>query len=229
MGVLCASLSIRPMMIERIKQAQYCDDKLTGIAEKVKQENSTSFVLNDDGSLTINNRLCVRDVDGLRHEIMEEAHTAPYAMHPGTRKNDAVWVIVDRLTKSAHFLPFRCGSTLENQKTICKDEYIALMEFAYNNQHHSSIGMAPYEALYGRKCRNPVCWDEEGIRLLEGPDLIQDTVEKVKIVKSRLKAAQDRQKSYIDQHRREMEYEVGEKVFLRVSPWKGILVIWKER
>ncbi|KAK6160525.1 hypothetical protein DH2020_003906 [Rehmannia glutinosa] len=98
------------------------------------------------------------------------------------------------------------------------DEYIALMEFAYNNQHHSSIGMAPYEALYGRKCRNPVCWDKEGIPLLEGPDLIQDTVEKVKIVKSRLKATQDRQKRYIDQHRREMEYEVGENVFLRVSP-----------
>ncbi|KAK6147835.1 hypothetical protein DH2020_018747 [Rehmannia glutinosa] len=76
------------------------------------------------------------------------------------------------------------------------DEYIALMEFAYNNQNHSSIGMAPYEALYGRKCR--------------------------------LKAAQDRQKSYVDQHRREMEYEVGEKVFFRVSPWKGILRFGKK-
>lgn len=125
--------------------------------------------------------------------------------------------------------------TLEDMLRACVfnfkgswDEYVALMEFAYNNQYHSSIGMAPYEALYGRKCRNPVCWDEEGMRLLEGPDLIQDTIEKIRIAKAHLKAAQDRQKSYIDRHRREMEYKVGEKVFLRVSPWKGILRFGKQ-
>ncbi|KAL0462209.1 UNVERIFIED_CONTAM: hypothetical protein Slati_0108500 [Sesamum latifolium] len=83
--------------------------------------------------------------------------------------------------------------------------------------------MAPYEALYGRRCRSPVCWDIEGLRQLEGPELVQETVEKIQIVKKCLKAAQDRQKSYVDKHRREMEYEVGDKVFLKVSPWKGIL------
>ena len=79
------------------------------------------------------------------------------------------------------------------------------------------IGMAPYEALYGRKCRSPICWDVEGLRQIEGPDLIQETVEKVQIVKKYLKAAQDRQKSYADRHRREMEYNIGEKVSLKVS------------
>ena len=64
--------------------------------------------------------------------------------------------------------------------------------------------------------------------MLEGPDLVQDTVDKVKIIKSRLKAAQDRQKSYVDQHRRDIEYEVGEKVFLRVSPWRGIMRFGKK-
>ena len=108
------------------------------------------------------------------------------------------------------------------------DDYIALMEFPYNNQYHSSIEMAPYEALYGRKCRSPICWDEEGTRLLEGPELVQDTVDKIKIIKSRLKTAQDRQKSYVDQHRRDIKYEVGEKVFLRVSPWRGILRFGKK-
>ena len=88
--------------------------------------------------------------------------------------------------------------------------------------------MAPYEALYGRKCRSPVYWDEEGMRTLEGPELVQDTVDKVKIVKSKLKASQDRQKSYADQHRRDMEYEVGDKVFLQVSPWKGIIRFGKK-
>ncbi|KAL0458789.1 UNVERIFIED_CONTAM: hypothetical protein Slati_0506100 [Sesamum latifolium] len=88
--------------------------------------------------------------------------------------------------------------------------------------------MAPYEALYGRKCRSPICWDIEGLRQFEGPELVQETVDKIQTVKQCLKAAQDRQKSYVDKHRREMEYEVGEKVFLRVSPWRGILRFGKK-
>ena len=62
----------------------------------------------------------------------------------------------------------------------------------------------------------------------EGPELIQKTGDKVKVIRSKLKAAQDRQKSYVDQHRREMEYNVGDKVFLRVSPWKGVLRFGKK-
>ena len=88
--------------------------------------------------------------------------------------------------------------------------------------------MAPYEALYGRRCRCPLHWDEEGMRILEGPELIQETVNKVNVVKSRIKAAQDRQKSYADQHRREMNYAVGDKVFLRVSPWKSMIRFGKK-
>ena len=102
------------------------------------------------------------------------------------------------------------------------DEHVALIEFAYNNQYHSNIGMAPYEALYGRKCRSPIYWDEEGERILEGPELVQELVDKIKIVKQNLKAAPDRQRSYADLHRREISYEVGDKVFLKVSPWKGV-------
>ena len=68
------------------------------------------------------------------------------------------------------------------------------MEFAYNSQYHNSIQMAPYEALYGKKCRSPIYWDEEGTRVLEGPEILQDTMDKVKLIKIRLKVAQDRQK-----------------------------------
>ena len=103
------------------------------------------------------------------------------------------------------------------------DEHVALMEFAYNNQYHSSIDMAPYEALYGRKCRCPMYWDEEGERILEGPKLVQELVEKIRVVKQNLKAAQDRQKSYADPRRREVEYNMGDRVFLKVSPWKGVV------
>ena len=65
------------------------------------------------------------------------------------------------------------------------------MEFAYNNQYHSSIGMALYEALYGRKCRSLVFWDREGLEILEGPEIVQATIDKVDVIKSKLKAAQD--------------------------------------
>ncbi|KAH9650259.1 chromo domain-containing protein [Citrus sinensis] len=83
--------------------------------------------------------------------------------------------------------------------------------------------MAPYEALYGRKCRTPVCWDEVGERKLFGPELVQNTSEKIQLIRERLKAAQSRQKSYADKRRRELEFEVGDKVFIRISPWKGVL------
>ena len=65
------------------------------------------------------------------------------------------------------------------------DECIGLMEFAYNNQHHSSIQMAPYKALYRRKCRNPICWNEDEMCVLEGPEIVQYTTDKVKLIRSR--------------------------------------------
>ena len=97
------------------------------------------------------------------------------------------------------------------------------MEFASNNSYPTSIGMAPYEALYGRKCRNPVCWDKVGERKLVGPEIVQVTCDKIKVIRDKLKIAQDRQKSYADNHRRDLEFEVGDMVFLRISPWKGVL------
>ena len=103
------------------------------------------------------------------------------------------------------------------------DNYLALIEFSYNNSYQSSIGMAPYEALYGRKCRTPICWDEVGERRLIGLEIVQDTTEKVNMIRERLKIANDRQKSYADNRRRDLKFEMGDQVFLRVSPWKGIL------
>ena len=103
------------------------------------------------------------------------------------------------------------------------DTNLPLMEFAYINSYQTSIGMAPYEALYGRKCRTPVCWDEVSERKLVGPEIVQVTYDKIKVIRDRLKIAQDRQKSYADNLRRDLEFEVGDMVFLRISPWKGVL------
>lgn len=209
------------------------------------------------------------------------------------RKNDAIWVIVDRLTKSAHFLAIRGSMSLEglapayrneivrlhgipvsivsdrdprftskfwqgfqkawgtklnystsfhpqtdgqSERTIqtledmlraCAldwsgnwDEYLPLVEFAYNNSWQASIGMAPFEALYGRKCRTPTCWTEVGEKLLEGPDLVQVTTDKVAVARERLRQARSRQKSYADKGRREYEFKIGDKIFLKISPSK---------
>ena len=217
------------------------------------------------------------------------------------RKHDAVWVIVDRLTKSAHFLPVRLDysmdrlaelyvseivrlhgiplsivfdrnpwftsriwkelqsafgtrlnfstafhpqtngqserviQVLEDMLRGCVldfpgswDRYIPLMEFAYNNSYQFSIGMAPYEALYERRCRTPMCWTELHEHKIIGPDLIKDTEEKVRIIQQRLKAVSDRQRSYANLKRREITYEVGDKVFLKVSPWRKIIRFGKK-
>ena len=109
------------------------------------------------------------------------------------------------------------------------DRYLPLMEFSYNNSYQSSIEMAPYEALYGRKCRTPLCWDEVGERKLLGPEIVQVTTNNVKVIRDRLKIAQDRQKRYADNRMRDLEFQVGDQVFLRISPWKGVLQFQKER
>ena len=83
------------------------------------------------------------------------------------------------------------------------------MEFAYNNSYQSSIEMAPYEALYGRKCRTPLCWDEVGERKLSGPEIIQVMTDNVKVIRDRLKIAHDRQKSYVGIRREIWNFKCG--------------------
>ena len=215
------------------------------------------------------------------------------------RKHDSVWVVVDRLTKSAHFLLVRTDYSLDKIaelyiKEIVRlhgipisidrdprftsrfwgklqealgtrlnfsttfhpqtdgqstkviqileymlrscvidyegswDRHISLVEFVYNNSFQSSIGMTPYEALYGRKCKTPLCWTELSEKKVIGLDLIQETEKKVKMIKERLKVATDRQKSYADMKRKDIRYEIGEKVFLKVLPWNKVMRFGKK-
>ncbi|GJW67863.1 putative reverse transcriptase domain-containing protein [Tanacetum coccineum] len=81
-----------------------------------------------------------------------------------------------------------------------------LVEFSYNNSYHSSVRCAPFEALYGRKCRSPFMWAEVGECQLIGPELVQETTEKISQIKDRLKATRDRQKSYADKRRKPLEF-----------------------
>ncbi|GJT59468.1 putative reverse transcriptase domain-containing protein [Tanacetum coccineum] len=210
--------------------------------------------------------------------------------------NDTIWVIVDRLTKSAHFLPIRetdpmdklarlylkevvtrhgipvliiydrdprftsnfwrsfqkaMGTrldmstayhpetdgqsertiqTLEDMLRACVIDFgsgweghLLLIEFSYNNSYHASIKVAPFEALYGQKCRSPVCWAEVGDARLTGPELVHETTKKIVQIKQRMQATRDRQKSYADVRRKPLEFQVGDRVMLKVSPWKGVV------
>ncbi|PKA58642.1 hypothetical protein AXF42_Ash008929 [Apostasia shenzhenica] len=83
--------------------------------------------------------------------------------------------------------------------------------------------MAPYEALYGRKCQSPLCWYEGQGRAILGPQLVDETTEKIKLIRERLLSAQDRQKKNFDARHRKVEFEVGDSVFLKVSPMKGVV------
>ncbi|GJR37571.1 putative reverse transcriptase domain-containing protein [Tanacetum coccineum] len=172
-----------------------------------------------------------------------------------TAGQDTIWVIVDRLTKSTHFLPMREDDTLEKLTRQYLKEVVSkhgvpvstisdpdgkitshfwkslnkALEFSYNNSYHTSIKAAPFEALYGRKCRSPICWAKVGDSQLTGPEIIHETTEKIVQIKSRIQAARDRQKSYADVRRKPLEFQVGDKVMLKVSHWKGMIRFGKQR
>ena len=326
---------------------------------------SPGFVIQEDGTLRFQGRLCVPNDEKLKKRILEEAHSSPYSIHPGgnkmykdlrqvywwsnmkqevaeyvakcltcqrikiehqrpagllqpldvpewkwdsvsmdfiiglprsTKGMNAIWVIVDRLMKSAHFLAMKNHSSLDQlaelyvntivrlhgvpssivsdrdtryQSTYWKElqkalgtklnfstafhpttdgqtertnqivedmlracildfqgtweKFLPMVEFSYNNSYQATIGMAPYEALYGRKCRTPLCWSDIDEARVIGPELIQETTDKIRLIQSRMMAAQSRQKSYADQRRRPLEFEVGDHVFLKISPTKGIM------
>ncbi|GJW70656.1 putative reverse transcriptase domain-containing protein [Tanacetum coccineum] len=105
----------------------------------------------------------------------------------------------------------------------CWVNHFPVVEFSYNNSYHASIKVAPFKALYGRKCRSLVCWAEVGQVQLTGPELVQETTKKIIQIKQMMQVTHDRQKSYDDLKHKPMEFQVGDKVMLKVSPWKWVV------
>ncbi|GJT62561.1 putative reverse transcriptase domain-containing protein [Tanacetum coccineum] len=159
---------------------------------------------------------------------------------------DTIWVIVDRLTKSAYFLPMKKTDSMKNLTRQYLKEVVSrhgvsisiisdrdskftshfwksLNEALGRATYHTSIKVAPFEALYGRKCRSPICWAEVGDAQLTGPEIVHETTEKIIQIKKHIQAARDRQKRYADRRHKPLEFEVGDKVMLKVSPWKGVI------
>ncbi|GJZ44845.1 putative reverse transcriptase domain-containing protein [Tanacetum coccineum] len=128
----------------------------------------------------------------------------------------------------------RTIQTLEDMLRACVidfekgwDRHLPLVEFSYNNNYHTSIKATPFEALYGHKCRSPICWAEVGDSQLTGPEIVHQTTKKIIQIKSRMQAAHDRQKGYTDVRRKPLEFQVGDRVMLKVSPWKGVICFGK--
>ncbi|GKA35559.1 putative reverse transcriptase domain-containing protein [Tanacetum coccineum] len=206
---------------------------------------------NGDESLYFMDRIWVPLVGGMRTITMDEAHKSMYSVHPGADKmyydlRDMYWwprikrdiatYVSECLTcaktdgQSEHTI-----QTLEDMLRACVidfggswDVHLPLAEFSYNNSYHTSIRCAPFEALYGRKCRSPMLWAKIGEGSLIGPELVQETTDKVVVIKEKLQVARYRQKIYADSGRKMTEYEVGENVLLKVSSWKGVMHFGKK-
>ena len=103
------------------------------------------------------------------------------------------------------------------------EDHLHLVEFSYNNSYQTSIGMVPFEALYGRPCKSPACSLETRDRLVLGLDLVREALEKIELIRERMKETQSKQKSYSDKWRKDIEFSVGNEVFIKISPMKGVV------
>ncbi|WVZ80547.1 hypothetical protein U9M48_028015 [Paspalum notatum var. saurae] len=157
---------------------------------------------------------------------------------------DSIWVVVDRLTKVAHFIPVkttysgaklaefisstdrwaheRTNQILEDMLRACAIQYgtswdksLPYAEFSYNNSYRASIKMSPFRALYGRRCRTPLHWDQPGEKRLFGPGIIEDAERQVRMIRENLRIAQTRREE-------DLEFAVGDYVYLKVSPIRGL-------
>nr|GEV74933.1 putative nucleotidyltransferase, ribonuclease H [Tanacetum cinerariifolium] len=179
----CASLKIKSNLILRIKEAQKEVVELWAMFQKSEEDEQTKFRVDDDGVIWFGDRLCVPTI------VSDRDLRFTYRFWKGLQ---SAWGT--RLKFSTTFHPETDGQTeqtiqtLEDMLRSCAlewtgnwDEYMCLVEFACNNSWHASIKATPYELLYGRKCRAPICWNEVGKRVIEGPELIEVTNEKVAV------------------------------------------------
>ncbi|KAI5341526.1 hypothetical protein L3X38_009401 [Prunus dulcis] len=290
-GALLTTLYVRPVLVERILVAQSQDPLICTLRLEVENGDRTNCSAERQ---KLSGSLQPLSIPEWKWEHITMDFV--FKLHRTVNKHDGVWVIVDRLTKSAHFLLVRANytlnklakifiheivrlhgvpvsivsdrdpqftsrfctrlneafgtqllfstafhpqtdgqsdrtiQTLENMLRACAlqfrsdwDEKLPLMEFAYNNNYQASIGMSLFHALYGKQCRTPFYWNEVGEHRLEVSKDVERTKKQVRIIRERLKTAQDRQKSYADGRRKDLQFEVGDWVFMKLSPWKGLV------
>ncbi|TYK11882.1 retrotransposon protein, putative, Ty3-gypsy subclass [Cucumis melo var. makuwa] len=303
-----AQLTVQPTLRQRIIIAQLNDPYL--VKKRLLEEagQSEDFSISSDDGLTFNGCLCMPEDSAIKKELLTEAHSSPFTMHPRSTKMyqnlrraywwrnmkrdvadfvnrclvsqqvkaprqkpagllqplgvpewkwesvsmdfitglprtlkgyTVIWVVVDRLTKSAHFILGKSTYTANRDarftSKFSKGLQLAMgtrlgFSTAFHPQtdgqiesYQATIGMAPFEALYGKCCRSPVCWGEVGEQRMLGPELVQTTNAAIQKIRARMLTAQSRQKSYADERRNDLEFDVGDMVFLKVAPMKGVM------
>ncbi|KAL5554707.1 hypothetical protein UlMin_042108 [Ulmus minor] len=258
-----SALTLQPTILDGIKGSQELDPAIVKLKELVQEKKKVEFSISPDGVLHCKGRLCIPDDDELKEQILSEAHTTPYSVHPGATKmykdlREQFWwpgmkkevadyvakcltsdlyvreivrlhgvpksIVSDRdarftskfwrcvqralgtkLNFSTAFHPQMDGQsertiqTLEDMLRACVldfrgswSQHLPLIKFSYNNSYQATIGMAPYEVLYGRKCRSPVHWYETGEAIITAPEFVENTTNSVKKIQARMKSAQSR-------------------------------------
>nr|GEV83181.1 putative reverse transcriptase domain-containing protein [Tanacetum cinerariifolium] len=158
-----------------------------------------------DGTLCLNGRSWLPCYGDLRSVIMHESHKSKYSIHPGSKK-------MYQNMKKLYWWP-NMKADIATYVSKC----LTYAKVKAEHQRPSGLLVSPYEALYGRKYRSPMCWAEVGDAQLTGPKMIQETTEKIILIKQRIQAAQDRQKSYADRKRKPMKFKVGDRIMLKVG------------
>ncbi|GJU21897.1 putative reverse transcriptase domain-containing protein [Tanacetum coccineum] len=215
--------------VEAPKEENFGTEDLCGIIKKLEPHA--------DGTLCLRNRSWIPCLGDLRELIMHESYKSKYSIHPGSDKRyqdlrKLYWwpnMKADIATYT-DVQSDRTIQTLEDMLRACVidfkkgwDKHLLLVEFSYNNSYHTSIKAAPFGALYGQKCRSPICWAEVRDAQLTSPEIVHETIEKIIQIKKCFQAARDRQKSYANMRHKPLEFKVGDKVMLKVSPWKGVM------
>nr|AAX95912.1 retrotransposon protein, putative, Ty3-gypsy sub-class [Oryza sativa Japonica Group]ABA92473.1 retrotransposon protein, putative, Ty3-gypsy subclass [Oryza sativa Japonica Group] len=294
-----AALEAKPTLIDQVREAQINDPDIQEIKKNMRRGKAIGFLEDEQGTRVKAEHQKpagllqpLKIPEWKREEIGMDFITGLPRTSSG---HDSIWVIVDRLTKVAHFIPVkttysgsrlaelfmarivclhgvpkkivsdrgsqftskfwkklqeemgsklnfstayhpqidgqteRVNQILEDMLRACAldfggswDKNLPYAEFSYNNSYQASLQMAPYEALYGRKCRTPLLWDQTGERQVFGTDILREAEEKVKIIQERLRVAQSRHKSYADNRRRDLSFDEGDYVYLRVTPLRGV-------
>ncbi|GJS34487.1 putative reverse transcriptase domain-containing protein, partial [Tanacetum coccineum] len=182
----------------------------------------------------------IKDLERMEVELVvrgSEGYIDSLNTEPNLMKLKRTMVVVDRLTKSAHFLPIQQGYSVSKLAEIFQQEIIRLHGtpasiVSDRDPHFTSRFWKDFRGFVEilrlgvdwklGQCRAPICSNEVGERVIDGPELVEVTNEKVVIAKEKLKEARSRQKSYVDRHRRALEFKPGDRVFLKVSPCIGV-------
>nr|GEY47752.1 putative reverse transcriptase domain-containing protein [Tanacetum cinerariifolium]GEY47772.1 putative reverse transcriptase domain-containing protein [Tanacetum cinerariifolium] len=220
--------------------------RVRALAKNLGRLIKTIFEIRSEGTRYFDKRVWLPRYGGLRNLIMHESHKSKYSIHSGSDKmyqdlKQHYWwpnMKADIATYVSKCLT--CAKTDGQSKRTIQtledmlrayvidfggswDRHFPLVEFSYNNSYHARIKVAPFEAVYGWKCRSPVFWSEVEDSQLTGPEMIRETTEKTMQIKNRLLTARSRQKGYADVRRRPLEFNVRDKVMLKVSPWKDVI------